>query len=135
MNQEELQESLLGVEYDLPQLDNDLVEYIKGFVHDKNGLCLKEDIIQALFYTWKGVCEKWCPVTFKNRGGGGGNYVISKWLGNLHEKMDLLENSGIYNGTGLSIETSGMTGRTIYRYVDPVLDFGPHTLIKKFKCD
>jgi len=96
---------------------------------------LKAEIIQSISYNWMGIgvniitpamnlqpaCKApyggtWCPYTFtfmiRN------TRLLSKWMSKLQEKMEEFETSNIYNGTGLSTETSKRSGRIIYRYID-----------------
>lgn len=117
--------------------DGDLLEYIKGFVHDKNGRCLKSEIIQSIVYNWVGFGVDittpsingkpggpashggtWCPYVFAQRIGD--NSLISKMMSKLQNKLEEFEKSNIYEGTGLSIETSKLTGRMIYKYVEVI---------------
>ena len=121
----------------LPDAEGELVEYIKGFVYDKNGHCLKSEIIQSIMLNWEGLGINimqppingqpsrlapydgtWCQYTFAKRRLGDHSKAIIK----LHEKMEELEKNDKYNGTGLSIETSKMTGRIIYKYNEPTTD-------------
>ena len=118
--------------------DGDLLDYIKGFVYDKGGRCLKSEIIQAILLNLVGIGVnvkdglqhnitnkentfggKWSRFIFINR-----LHAVSKSIPNkidkLHEKLEEFEDGGFYVGTGLSFETSKMTGRKIYKYVEPV---------------
>ena len=116
--------------------DDDLLDYIKGFVYDKGGRCLKSEIIHSIMLNLVGIGiniedglkpgnlnentfgDTWSPFIFNNRFGRGGMSSIIIKMNKLHEKLDEFEN-GTYVGTGLSVETSKMTGRKIYKYMDP----------------
>ncbi len=119
--------------------DHDLLEYIKGFVYDKGGRCLKSEIIQAIMLNLIGIginvqdglkradsCKentfggKWSPFIFRHRSSTNHKSVIIERVNNLHQKLEEFESGSVYKGTGLSIETSKMTGRIIYKYVEPV---------------
>lgn len=117
--------------------DGDLLDYIKGFVYDNGGRCLKSEIIQAIMLNLIGIGVnvkdglkprdykentfggKWSRFIFINR-----LHAVSKSIPNkidkLHEKLEEFEDGDFYVGTGLSFETSKMTGRKIYKYVEPV---------------
>jgi len=130
------QESFLSCGVYSFNADGDLLDYIKGFVYDKGGRCLKSEIIQSIMLNLVGIGiniddglkpvnlnentfgEKWSPFIFNNRFGRGGMNTIIIKMNKLHEKLDEFEN-GTYVGTGLSVETSKMTGRKIYKYMDP----------------
>lgn len=105
------------VKYKVSDADGDLLEYIKGFVHDKNGHCLKSELVQDLLYNWAGMSFYDQDFTVPTTSEVPANYITR-----LQEKMKDFENSDIYNGTGLSIETSKMTGRVIYKYEVPVVE-------------
>ena len=110
--------------------DGDLLDYIKGFVYDKGGRCLKSEIIQAILLNLIGVNveDGLKPRDYKENTFGG--FVITNRLrcmsgitpkiNKLHEKLEEFEDGDFYVGTGLSFETSKMTGRKIYKYVEPV---------------
>ena len=128
------QESFLSCGVYSPNADGDLLDYIKGFVYDKGGRCLKSEIIQSIMLNLVGIGiniddglkpvnfnentfgDKWSSFIFNNRVSGGMR-VISMKMNKLHEKLDEFEN-GTYVGTGLSVETSKMTGRKIYKYME-----------------
>jgi len=128
-------ESFLNIGFRVPDADEELLEYIKNFVYDKNGRCLKAEIIQSISYNWVGIgvniikpamnlqpeCKApyggtWCMYTFTKRVNDTNTFSI--WMNKLQKKMEEFETSNIYNGTCLSIETSKLSGRIIYMYVD-----------------
>ena len=125
-------ESFLKIGTRVPDADEELLEYIKDFVHDKNGRCLKAEIIQSISYNWVGIgVNQIIPDIYPERQAPyGGTWsrliffkfaqinIIAKLMDKLHKKLEEFEKSGIYNGTGLSIETSKRSGRIIYRYID-----------------
>ena len=130
------QESFLSCGVYSLNADGDLLDYIKGFVYDKGGRCLKSEIIQSIMLNLVGIGiniddglkpvnlnentfgDKWSPFIFNNRFSHGGMSVIIKKMNKLHEKLDEFEN-GTYVGTGLSVETSKITERKIYKYMEP----------------
>jgi len=129
-------ESFLSCGVYSPNADGDLLDYIKGFVYDKGGRCLKSEIIQSIMLNLVGIGiniddglkpvnfnentfgDTWSSFIFNNRFHRGGTNTIINKMNKLHEKFDEFE-SGTYVGTGLSVETSKMTGRKIYKYMEP----------------
>ena len=131
------QDSFLSCGVPSLNADGDLLDYIKGFVYDKGGRCLKSEIIQSIMLNLVGIginiddglkgvtnCNEntfgdtWSSFIFNNRFGHGGMNTIINKMNKLHEKLDEFEN-GTYVGTGLSVEISKMTGRKIYKYMEP----------------
>ena len=119
--------------------DGDLLDYIKGFVYDNGGRCLKSEIIQAILLNLIGIGVNvkdglqrnmtnkentfggtFSSFIFNNRFHRGGMSSINRSMIKLHEKFEEFEDGDFYVGTGLSFETSKMTGRKIYKYVEPV---------------
>ena len=93
--------------------ESELVEYIRGFVYDKNGQCLKSEIIISILFNLKGLGITWSENDFQVSGRDGS---YSALISNVQKKMAEFEKGDKYNGTGLSIETSKMTDRVIYKY-------------------
>ena len=102
-------------------------------------VCLKSEIIQAILLNLIGIgvnvkdgLERnitnkentfggtFSSFIFTNRFHRGGISCIKRNMTRLHEKLEEFEDGGFYVGTGLSFETSKMTGRKIYKYVEPV---------------
>ena len=85
--------------------DGDLLEYVKGFVHDKNGHCLKSEIIQSIVCSWIGTGELNKMREMKEK---------------LYKKLNEFEKNKKYEGTGVSTERSKLTGRILYKYVEVI---------------
>ena len=145
-------ESFLSCGVYSPNADGDLLDYIKGFVYDKGGRCLKSEVIQSIMLNLVGIGiniddglkpmnfnentfgDTWSSFIFNNRFHGGGMRVVNMKMNKLHEKLDEFEN-GTYVGTGLSVETSKMTGRKIYKYMEePELTENLIDLSSKFEA-
>ena len=108
-------------------------------MYDNGGRCLKSEIIQAILLNLIGIGVNvkdglqrnmtnkentfggtFSSFIFNNRFHRGGMSSINLRMIKLHEKLEEFEDGDFYVGTGLSFETSKMTGRKIYKYVEPV---------------